>query len=231
MEEVAKRILLIEDDPSLSLIIADRLRAEQFLLFAAMDGQEGYQEGLKNVYDLIILDVMLPKKSGLDVCRDLRANNIRSPILMLTALGQVSDRVVGLKLGADDYLTKPFEMIELSARIEALLRRSTPNKQTNAKSYTFDDVTVDFGTMEVKRNGTIIELTAKEYQLLAYLIEHRGQLMTREAIMNSVWGYETVPNSRTVDTHVAWLRQKLEANPKHPQYILTYRGLGYKFMG
>lgn len=228
----SKTLLLIEDDAALSLLIEDRLRAEGYIVDVAGDGTAGYNLARSRSFDMIILDLMLPGMSGLEVCKNLRAEDIKTPILMLTALGQVSDKVVGLKLGADDYLTKPFEMIELVARVEALLRRpQTFVGAQGTKSYDFGKVHVDLVKMEVTNDAEPIELTAKEFQLLAYLIENRGKLLTREVIMNDVWGYETAVNSRTVDTHVAWLRQKLEVNPKHPQYIATYRGLGYKFLG
>jgi two-component system alkaline phosphatase synthesis response regulator PhoP len=175
---------------------------------------------------------MLPKKNGLDVCRDLRQGGLATPILMLTARGQVTDKVVGLKLGADDYLTKPFENIELLARIEALMRRSVTSGTAHAAdSYEFDDVTVDFRKAEVHRAGEAVELSAREFQLLRYFIENRGNVLSRDELLNNVWGYDAMPSTRTVDVHVAWLRQKIEPNPKRPEYIRTVHGMGYKFVG
>jgi len=150
---------------------------------------------------------------------------------MLTARGQVIDKVLGLKLGADDYLTKPFEMMELLARIEARLRRYAPKDTVDAEAYRFGAIQVDFRKAEVTRDGAAVELSAREYQLLRYFIEHRGATISRDELLNHVWGYHAMPNTRTVDVHVAWLRQKIEPNPKHPQYVITAHGLGYKFAG
>jgi two-component system alkaline phosphatase synthesis response regulator PhoP len=229
---MSKRILLIEDDPGLVLTMTDRLASEGYTVSSALTGTDGLRQATAQLFDLIILDVMLPAKSGLDVCRDLRLKNIQTPIIMVTARGQVGDKVVGLKLGADDYLTKPFEMLELLARIEALLRRvPQPNESGDAETYSFAGVEVDFRGMEVRRNGVAIDLSSREFQLLQYLIRNRGKMLSREEILNGVWGYDAMPTTRTVDTHVAWLRQKLEPNPRHPQFILTAHGFGYKFAG
>jgi two-component system alkaline phosphatase synthesis response regulator PhoP len=183
----------------------------------------------------ILLDVMLPGGNGMEVCRTLRQRGIQTPILMLTARGQVVDRVVGLKLGADDYLVKPFEMAELLARIEALLRRSatTTGAATaiTGDAFRFGDVTIDFRRAEVTKGGAPIELSAREFKLLRYFIEHRGAALSRDELLNEVWGYNAMPSTRTVDVHVAWLRQKIEDNARHPQFILTVHGLGYKFVG
>jgi len=228
---MGKRILLIEDEPGLTLTLTDRLRVDGYEVESAEDGEVGLQRALDEPFDLIILDIMLPRKSGLDVCRDLRQRSNNTPILMLTARGEVVDRVVGLKLGADDYLVKPFEMLELLARIEALLRRTPGEVAVGADSYQFEDVRVDFRRAEVTRGGTPVELSAREYHLLQYLINHREAVISREELLEQVWGYQATPLTRTVDVHIAWLRQKLETNPRHPQYILTVHGLGYKFIG
>jgi len=225
-----KRILLIEDEPGLVLTLSDRLSKEGFAVESARDGESGFARATTEAFDLILLDVMLPRKNGFDVCRDLRQLGNQTPVLMLTARGQVVDKVVGLKLGADDYLTKPFEMIELLARIEALLRRA-PAAAPSAEIYQLGPVRVDFRKAEVTRDGKPIELSAREFGLLRYFIEHRESAITRDALLNEVWGYNAMPSTRTVDVHVAWLRQKLEPNPRHPQYILTVHGLGYKFVG
>jgi len=222
------RILFVEDEPGLQLAVTDRLAAEGYEVEAAGDGDTAVRRGQSEPFDLILLDVMLPGRDGFDVARTLRHGGIATPILMLTARGEVTDRVVGLKLGADDYLTKPFEMIELLARIEALLRRA-PAAVPGQERYRFGEVLVDVRRAEVTRDGRAVELSAKEFQLLRYFIEHRGATLSRDELLHEVWGYHAMPSTRTVDVHVAWLRQKLEPNPRVPQYILTMHGLGYKF--
>lgn len=226
-----KRILLVEDEPGLIMTLTDRLSNEGFAVEVARDGDEGLERGLTEPFELMILDIMLPRRNGLDICRDLRQRGIVTPIIMLTARGQVVDKVVGLKLGADDYVTKPFEIMELLARIEALLRRAPSSSATAPDSYQFGSVKIDFCAAEVTRNGEPLDLSAREFQLLRYLIEHRGSTLSRQQLLNEVWGYHTMPSTRTVDVHVAWLRQKLEENPRRPQLILTIHGLGYKFVG
>ncbi len=224
-----RKILLVEDEPGLVMALTDRLRGEGYAVDSCGDGESGLSQASGNPYDLIILDVMLPQKSGFDVCRKLRQNGIETPILMLTARTQVVDKVVGLQIGADDYVTKPFAMMELLARIEALLRRAPQSHAASAGSYRFGNVQVDFRSAVVTRGDQKISLSAREFHLLRYLIEHRGAIVTREELLTEVWGYEALPSTRTVDVHMAWLRQKLENNPKYPEYIQTIRGLGYKF--
>jgi two-component system alkaline phosphatase synthesis response regulator PhoP len=224
------KVLLVEDEAGLILTLTDRLRSENFDVKTAADGETGLSLALTESFDLIILDVMLPKKNGLDVCRDLRQKNIATPILMLTAKGETIDKVLGLKLGADDYLTKPFEVIELLARIEALLRRSPNTNYNSPESFRFGDVAIDFKLAEVVKNNQTVELSAMEFKLLHFLIDNRGAVHSRDKLLDEVWGYDAMPSTRTVDVHVAWLRQKLETNPKHPQYIQTVHGLGYKFV-
>jgi two-component system alkaline phosphatase synthesis response regulator PhoP len=206
------------------------LRSEGFDVTSATDGEQGLSFALAESFDLIILDVMLPKKNGLDVCRDLRQKNIATPILMLTAKGETIDKVLGLKLGADDYLTKPFEMMELFARIEALLRRSPTVNQSSVEKFRFGAVAIDFRRATVERENESIELSALEFKLLQYLIEHRGEVLKRDELLDEVWGYDAMPSTRTVDVHIAWLRQKLEENPRYPQFIQTVHGFGYKFV-
>lgn len=225
------RILLIEDEPGLVLALTDRLGREGYAIETASDGNIGLARATTESFDLIILDVMLPSKNGFDVCRKLRQKGIGTPILMLTARGQLLDRVLGLKLGADDYLTKPFEMIELEARIEALLRRAPAVSKAFPGVYQFGNIEVDFRGAEVRQNGKKVELSAREFQLLRYFIEHRGATLSRDELLNGVWGYDAMPVTRTVDVHVAWLRQKIEPKPSHPQYIITVHGLGYRFVG
>ncbi len=224
------KILLVEDEAGLIITLTDRLQSEGFNVQTATDGEAGLSLALAENFDLIILDVMLPKKNGLDVCRDLRQKNVTTPILMLTAKGETIDKVLGLKLGADDYLTKPFEMMELLARVEALLRRSPQTNQNSPDAFRFGDVSIDFRRAEVLKNNEPLELSAIEFKLLQFLIENRGAVHSRDKLLDEVWGYDAMPSTRTVDVHVAWLRQKLETNPKHPQYIQTVHGLGYKFV-
>ena len=226
-----RKILLIEDEPGLILTLTDRLTSEGYAVESAFDGESGFDLAATESFDLIILDVMLPRRNGLDVCRDLRQKKIGTPILMLTARGETIDKVLGLKLGADDYLTKPFEVMEMLARVEALLRRSKNEQQNSTEIYRFGQIEVDFRSAEVRRDGAQIELSALELKLLQYLIEHRGAALTRDALLDEVWGYDSTPTTRTVDVHIAWLRQKLESNPRHPQFILTVHGFGYKFVG
>lgn len=224
------KILLVEDEEGLIITLTDRLVSEGFDVTATNDGEKGFNAALADEFDLIILDVMLPQKNGYDVCRDLRQKGVNTPILMLTAKGETIDKVLGLKLGADDYLTKPFEVIELLARVEALLRRS-PNHSNaiTADAFRFGQVTIDFKRAEVTKADKSVDLSAMEFKLLHYLIENRGDVHSRDQLLDAVWGYDAMPTTRTVDVHVAWLRQKLEENPRHPQFIQTVHGLGYKF--
>ncbi len=229
-----KRLLLVEDEPGLVLTLTDRLAAEGYAVESVGDGRAAVDRVTADGFDVIVLDVMLPSMDGFEVCRTLRQRGLQTPILMLTARGQVVDRVVGLKLGADDYLTKPFEMVELSARLEALLRRAPASPAAASPGhgrYQFGDIVVDVRRAEVTRDGAPVELSAREFRLLRYFLEHRGATISRDELLNEVWGYHSMPSTRTVDVHVAWLRQKLEPLPKHPQYILTVHGLGYKFAG
>jgi two-component system, OmpR family, alkaline phosphatase synthesis response regulator PhoP len=226
-----RRILLVEDEPGLVLTLSDRLASEGYCVESVRDGESGFERAADEAFDLVILDVMLPHKNGFDICRDLRKHSVNMPILMLTARGQVVDKVIGLKLGADDYLTKPFEMMELLARVEALLRRVPLTPDSQIEAYQFGPIKIDFRRAEIERAGEKIELSAKEFQLLRYFIEHRGATLSRDELLNEVWGYDAMPATRTVDVHVAWLRQKLEPNTRHPQYILTVHGMGYKFIG
>lgn len=229
---MADKILLVEDDPGLVMTLTDLLSADGYLVESSTDGLEGLERASSEPFDLIILDVMLPGKSGFDVCRDLRQRGISIPILMLTARGQVIDKVMGLKLGADDYLTKPFEPLELLARLEALTRRrlASASQPRLEEYFHFGSVGVDFRSTEVHLAGSAIQLSAREFKLLRYFIEHRGATLAREDLLREVWGYEAGILTRTVDVHVGLLRQKLEADAKSPRHFLTVRGLGYKFV-
>ena len=226
---MSSRVLLVEDEPGLVVTIGDLLESEGYEVESAKDGDSGFTLALEKRFDLILLDVMLPGRSGFDVCRELRQKGIDSAILMLTARGQVVDRVVGLKLGADDYLTKPFDPAELVARVEALLRRVRKENLIPVEAFSFGDVEVDFRRSEVKRSGNPVSLAAKELQLLRYLVSNRERVIPREGIMQKVWEYSSDVSSRTIDTHIAWLRQKLEENPQTPRHIQTIRGRGYRF--
>lgn len=226
-----EKILLIEDEANLVTTLSDRLGSEGWVVDVARDGKQGLERALGEPFNLIVLDVMQPPKNGLDVCRDLRQNGLTTPILMLSARSQTVDKVLALKIGADDYLTKPFDMLELLARIEALLRRaqSTPGGQGPVRH--FGAVRVDLRRAEVWRDGQPVALFAREFQLLRYFIAHPGAALSREELLKEVWGYGARTSTRTVDVHVAGLRQKLETNPKQPRLILTVQGLGYKFAG
>jgi len=229
------RLLVVEDEPGLVLALTQRLASEGYEFATAEDGERGLALGLNEPFDVIILDVMLPRKNGFDVCRDLRRRGVETPIIMLTARGQVVDKVVGLKLGADDYLTKPFAMMELLARIEALLRRSASSPSSNDRGrssdvHQFGALRVDFRRTLVTRNNKPVNVSAREFKLLRYLIEHSGATVSRDELLNEVWGYNTATTTRTVDVHVSSLRQKIEDDPRHPKSIVTIHGFGYKFV-
>jgi two-component system alkaline phosphatase synthesis response regulator PhoP len=229
---MGRRILLVEDEPGLVLTLTDRLTGDGYDVESVRDGTAALARASAGGFDLVLLDVMLPGMSGFDVCQTLRQRGVDTPVIMLTARGQLVDRVVGLKIGADDYITKPFETAELMARIEARLRRVPPAPPpASIERYAFGDVRVNFRRAEVERDGRALELSAREFQLLRYFIEHRGAALTRDELLNEVWGYEVMPSTRTVDVHVAWLRQKIEPNPKRPQFIQTVHGIGYRFTG
>jgi len=226
-----RRVLLVEDEPGLVMTLTDRLSEEGYDVESATTGKAALERTDSNSFDLILLDVMLPYSSGFDVCQDLRRRGIKTPVLMLTARTQVVDKVVGLKLGADDYMTKPFEMIELLARLEALLRRSQPERQPSSEGvFQFGDIVVNFRRTEVFRHGQPLKLSFREFKLLRHFIENRGNTLSRDELLNAVWGYDAVIFTRTVDVHVAWLRQKIEPDPRHPQYIHTIHGHGYRFL-
>ena len=225
----SERILLVEDEPGLVLTVGDKLRADGYVVESTGDGEHGLElaSGPPG-FDVILLDVMLPGIDGFKVCRSLRQRGVRTPILMLTARGEVRDRVMGLRLGADDYLTKPFDPVELAARIEALLRRARQPVDAPA-TVEFGDVQVDLRGMSVTRGGREVELTLMEFQLLSYMVQNAGKVLTREAILREVWGFHRAPQTRTVDVHVTWLRSKLEPDRANPRYIRTVRGAGYRF--
>ena len=225
-----ERILLVEDEEDLRMTLCDRLKAEGYSAEAAADGETGLHKAVQNAYDLIILDVMLPKKNGFDVCRDVRNAGIATPIIMLTARGQLVDKILGLKIGADDYLTKPFEILELLARVEAHIRRGSTPSTKEADVLQFGPIRIDLKGTTVFRNGKVVPLSAREFRLLRYFAQNPGTTLSREVLLKQVWGYSEDTFTRTVDVHVGSLRQKLEIDPKQPALILTVPGLGYKFV-
>jgi two-component system alkaline phosphatase synthesis response regulator PhoP len=224
-----ENILLVEDEQALRMTLSDRLQSEGYVVDFSPDGEQGFEKATSLPFDLIILDIMLPRRSGLDVCRDIRLAGLATPILLLTARGQIVDKVAGLKLGADDYVTKPFDTLELMARIEALLRRA-PTRIGQGILH-FGSIRVDIRGTQVTREGKPVYLSAREFQLLRYFAEHNGITLSRDEILREVWGYEAGTFTRTVDVHVAGLRQKLEKAPKKPEMIITVPGIGYKFQG
>ena len=224
------RILIVEDEPAMVAGLRDNFEYEGYEVISAGDGAAGLERALADNPDLVVLDVMMPRMSGLDVCKQLKAQRPAMPIIMLTARGQEIDKVVGLELGADDYVTKPFSIRELMARVKAVLRRVAPVVAT-PEIYKFSDVEVNIRTNQVLRDGKPIELSAKEFALLAYFVAHPAETLTRDRLLDAVWGYENYPNTRTVDTHIVHLRQKVEPNPEEPRFILTVHGSGYKFIG
>jgi len=224
------RILIVEDEPAMVAGLRDNFEYEGYEVISAGDGVTGLERALADNPDLVVLDVMMPRMSGLDVCKQLKVKRPGLPIIMLTARGQEIDKVVGLELGADDYVTKPFSIRELMARVKAVLRRVSPQASA-AELYRFSDVEVNIRSNEVRRAGEPVDLSAKEFALLAYFLSNPAETLSRDRLLDAVWGYENYPNTRTVDTHIVHLRQKLEPNPEEPRFILTVHGSGYKFVG
>src|SRR5262245_6025013 len=220
-------VLIVEDDPSILRGLTDNLRMQRYDVASATDGEAGYRLAVEKKPDLVILDVMLPNMNGLDICRKLRGEGFSGPILMLTARGDESDRVLGLDLGADDYVTKPFSIRELLARVRALLRR-TQNGEALPDEVRFDDVVVDFRSFEALKRGVRLELTRKEFGLLRVLAARAGQVVSRDDLLNDVWGYDSFPSTRTIDTHIGSLRAKLEDDASTPRRLITVHGVGYK---
>jgi DNA-binding response OmpR family regulator len=227
---VKPRILIVEDEPAMVQGLRDNFEYEGYEVISAGDGVEGLERALADKPDLVVLDVMMPRMSGLDVCKQLKSKRPGIPIIMLTARGQEIDKVVGLELGADDYVTKPFSIRELMARVKAVLRRVAP-QAPSSDVYRFSDVEVNVRSNEVLRSGRPVDLSAKEFALLAYFVAHPTETLSRDRLLDAVWGYDNYPNTRTVDTHIVHLRQKLEPNPEEPRFILTVHGTGYKFVG
>jgi two-component system alkaline phosphatase synthesis response regulator PhoP len=226
-----KRVLIVEDDEAMASALKLGFEHEGYVVSQARDGEEGLRMASKEQYELIILDVMMPKLSGLDVCQQLRKDNNVTPIILLTARGQEIDKVVGLRIGADDYVTKPFSFLELLARAEAVQRRGKLQQSADLHFYQFGDVSIDFKKHEAKKGKKSIELTTREFDLLKYFIQHKGEVVTRDHLLDSVWGYNNFPETRTVDTHLGKLRQKIENTPNEPRFIITVHRAGYKFTG
>jgi DNA-binding response OmpR family regulator len=223
-------VLVIEDDPAILCGLNDNLKCEGYDVITAADGESGYQLARREKPDLLILDLMLPEMGGYEVCRKLRADGIAVPILILSARGEEANRVLGLNLGADDYVTKPFSVLELMARVRALLRRAQQQPRSQPEEIRFGDVFVDFKRFETTKKGRPVELTRKEFAILRLLAGTLGEVVTREELLNEVWGYESYPTTRTVDTHMASIRAKLEANPAAPRHLMTMHGVGYKLV-
>jgi DNA-binding response OmpR family regulator len=224
------RILIIEDEPDMAAGLKDNFEYEGHEVIVAGDGEAGLAMALSHTPDLIILDLMLPKKSGLDICRELRMRKNKTPIIMLTAKGQEIDKVLGLELGADDYITKPFSVRELLARVKAVLRRSPDKEESESESATMGRLILNFRYFEAADLDGPIELTHREFELLKYFHEHAGRTISRDELLNQVWGYESYPTSRTVDNHILNLRKKLEPDPARPRHLLTVHGIGYKYI-
>jgi two-component system, OmpR family, alkaline phosphatase synthesis response regulator PhoP len=224
-----RRILLVEDEPGLRRTLKDLLVSSGYVVETSEDGAEAQTRAENDLFDLIVLDVMLPSRSGFDVAKNLRKGGIETPILMLTARTELNNKVQGFKSGADDYLTKPFEAPELIVRIEALLRRAQSGARKRINSWEFQGIFVDFAKAQMTKNGQSVVLSERECRLLKHLIESRGEVVTRDELLQEVWGYASAPMTRTVDVHISWLRQKLEDDPANPRFIVTVHGQGYRF--
>ena len=224
-----KRILVVEDDPAILAGLVASLEEGHYEVLTASDGEKGYQMGKRENIDLILLDIMLPNKNGQDVCRDLRKDGVNTPILMLTSKKEEMDKVLGLELGADDYVTKPFSIRELHARIKALLRRKGELKK-EIDEYSFGNVQIDFKKQEATKGQKALKLSAKEFEILKYFVQHESDVVTREMLLDDVWGYENFPTTRTVDNYILSLRKKIENHPSNPEHLLTVHTAGYKFV-
>lgn len=225
------RILVIEDEIEMALGLKDNFEFDGHEVIIANDGEDGLQKALAESPQLIILDVMLPKKSGFDVCKELRLRGVKTPIIMLTARGQEIDKVLGLELGADDYMTKPFSVRELLARVKAVLRRTVAEENSTQNVVQAGKISVDFEHLTAQDSSNLpIEMTSKEMEILKYFVQHPGQTITRDELLDKVWGYDIYPTSRTVDNYILKLRKKIEKDPGHPHHILTVHGMGYKYI-
>jgi DNA-binding response OmpR family regulator len=223
------KILIVEDEKDMVTGLRFNLEARDYTVIAAYDGEEGYQKALKEKPDLVILDLMLPKRNGYEVCKNLKEEVPELPIIILTAKSQEAEIVTGLELGADDYITKPFSVLELLARIKAVLRRAQSGKRI-PEVYRCGDLEINFRKYSARKKGKSLALSPREYEILKYFIENQGEIVSREDLLNRVWGYHSFPNTRTVDAHIAKLRQKIEDKPEEPELIITIHGIGYKFL-
>ncbi len=224
-----KRVLIIEDDPAILTGLEDSLQEEHFEVSTAEDGEVGYQKAKKENIDLIILDLMLPSKNGMEICKDLRNDGIEIPILMLTSKKEEMDKVLGLEIGADDYVTKPFSIRELIARINALLRRKVDIRK-EIEEYSFGNVDVDFKKQEAFKNKKPIELSTTEFKILNYFVQREGEVISRDQLLDDVWGYDEFPTTRTVDNYILALRKKIENDHSNPKHLITLHKAGYKFV-
>jgi DNA-binding response OmpR family regulator len=222
-------ILIIEDDPAILRGLQEGLAEERMTIFTAVDGEKGFRTAMREQIDLIILDIMLPSKNGIDVCRDLRNKGNHTPILMLTSKKHEADKVLGLEIGADDYMTKPFGIRELIARIHALLRRKQHAEGTTQTAQ-FGEISVDFVKQELFKGKKSVKLSVKEFQLLKYFIEHQGDVVSRNQLLDELWGYDVTPTTRTVDNYILSLRKKIEKDPSNPKHLITIHTAGYKFL-
>lgn len=225
-----KRILIIEDDPAILKGLQISLQEEHYEVLSASDGEKGYQMARADRFDLIILDLMLPGMNGQEICRELRGQGDQTPIIMLTSKKEESDKILGLEIGADDYVTKPFSIRELQARIRALLRRSSAEDENEMERSSFGLVKINFKNQEATKDGQPIKISAKEYKILRFFIEHEQEVVSRDTLLSEVWGYELYPTTRTVDTFILNLRKKIEDDPAHPKHLITIHGTGYKFL-
>jgi len=223
------KILVIEDDPAIQRGLKDALEQDNYNVVSESDGEKGYKKALSESFDLLILDLMLPSMNGQNICRELRKQSVTTPILMLTSRSDEIDKVIGFEIGADDYVTKPFSVAELLARIRALIRRSQISVQS-ATAYTFANIHIDFMKHELRRDQQILNFSAKEFDVLRFLIEHEGELISRDRLLDEVWGYEVFPTTRTVDTFILNIRKKIEEDPSNPKHLITVHKAGYKFI-
>ena len=224
------RILIVEDEPDMRRGLQDNLEFEDYEAVTTSNGNEGLRLAQREHFDLIILDIMLPGLDGMEVCRQLKQSGNETPVIMLTARGSEADRVEGLEIGADDYITKPFSLREMLARVKAILRRTSGEGQSALQQFAFGDVSIDFQRNQASKGGEALDLSMREFQMLRFMIENRNEILSREAFLREVWGYENFPNTRTVDNHIVKLRQKVEDDPEHPRHILTAPRQGYKFV-
>jgi DNA-binding response OmpR family regulator len=222
-------VLVIEDDAAIQLGLKIALEEENYNIITFEDGHKGFNEAKRLKPDIILLDLMLPNKNGLDICRDLRREGFKMPILMLTSKKEEIDKVLGFETGADDYVTKPFSIVELKMRIKALLRRSSPDP-SDINNCEFDDIKIDFKKLEAIKKEKTIQLSAKEFQILKFFISKEGEVITRDALLDNVWGYESFPSTRTVDNFILQIRKKIEDDPSNPKHLITIHTVGYKFI-